>query len=304
VDQPNYFYAQGVAVIGVAGLTKVAEMICGDSPFDFFPYRSSSRLTKFFIDLDLDYVHDGSTRRHWVCDVLKELNAKQPAATGLPSREIIKVIEYLLHPDAFLFNGTVDRERAKQAIKTCLNTSGLTIAELPNGLVKLCLLHGEFVSTDYHEMPAEKLVTFKPSIFQVPSKPQNNRLVSVMLPFNASFNGTYDAVKCVADYMNLECLKANDIWENSTFMQDIFDLIFCAKVVVVDFTGRNPNVMYETGIAHTLGKTVIPITQSIDDIPSDLGHHRALKYLPNEEGYNELSHGLYKRLQTIVEKTA
>ncbi|PJB41103.1 MAG: hypothetical protein CO106_07460 [Deltaproteobacteria bacterium CG_4_9_14_3_um_filter_44_9] len=290
------------AVIGAGGLTKIAEMICGDSPFDFFPYRSSSYLTRFFIDLDLDYVHDGSTRRHWVNDVLKELNSKQPAAQGLPSREIIKIIESVLHPESFLFNDKVDREKAKDAMKVCLKSYGLTIAELPNGLVKLCPLHGEFVSTDYQEIPAEKLLTFKPSIFQVPGKPQNPRLVSVMMPFSTSFNGTYDAIKRVTDYMGLECLRADDIWENSTFIQDIFDLIFCAKVVVVDFTARNPNVMYETGIAHTLGKTVIPITQSIDDIPSDLGHHRALKYLPNEQGYKDLSNELYKRLKSIVEK--
>ena len=63
--------------IGVAGLMKIAEMICGDSPFDYFPYRSSSNLTRFFIDLDLDYVHNGSTRRHWVNDALKELSAKK-----------------------------------------------------------------------------------------------------------------------------------------------------------------------------------------------------------------------------------
>lgn len=50
--------------------------------------------------------------------------------------------------------------------------------------------------------------------------------------------------------------------------------------------------MYETGIAHTLGKIVIPITQSFNDIPSDLGHHRALKYLANDEGYRNLSNEL------------
>ena len=87
-------------------------------------------------------------------------------------------------------------------------------------------------------------------------------------------------------------------------MQDIFDLIFCAKIIIVDFTGRNPNVLYETGIAHTLGKTVIPITQSLDDIPSDLGHHRALKYLPNEQGYKDLSNELYKRIKVIYDKSA
>lgn len=120
------------------------------------------------------------------------------------------------------------------------------------------------------------------------------------MPFDAQFAGTYGAVKRVADYMNLECLRADDIWNNSTFIQDIFDLIFCSRVVVVDFTSRNPNVMYETGIAHTLGKIVVPITQSFQDIPSDLGHHRALKYLPNEEGYRDLSNDLYKRLKAIV----
>lgn len=60
--------------------------------------------------------------------------------------------------------------------------------------------------------------------------------------------------------------------------------------------------MYETGIAHTLGKIVIPITQSINDIPSDLGHHRALKYLSNDEGYRNLSNELYKRIKTIIDE--
>lgn len=285
--------------IGAAGLMKIAEMICGDSPFDFFPYRSSSNLTRFFIDLDLDYVHDGSTRRHWVNDALKELSAKKQPAPNLPSPEIVKVIEYLLHPDHFLFDEKVDREKALKAVQTCLKTYDLTVSSQSNGLVRLVPTHGEFVSTAHTEIPTEKLVTFKPSVFNVPSKPQNPKLISVMMPFSPSFSGTYTAIERVAQYMGLECVRADSIWDNSTFIQDIFDIIYCAKVVIVDFSGRNPNVMYETGIAHTLGKTVVPITQSVDDIPSDLGHHRALKYLPNEEGYRDLSNELYKRLQTI-----
>ena len=41
--------------IGPAGLTRLAEMICGDAPFTYFPYRSSSYLTGFFHELDLNY---------------------------------------------------------------------------------------------------------------------------------------------------------------------------------------------------------------------------------------------------------
>ena len=288
--------------LGAGGLMKLAEMICGDAPFNCFPYRSSSYLTRFFVDLDLEFVHDGSTRRMWVNDALKEINSQYSDEQTMPHPQMVKVIESLLHPEQFLGNQQADLQSALDAINQLLKTYDLTVVQQGNGLAKLCPAHGQFVSTAHPAPPTENLITFKPSVFHVPSKAQNDKLISVMMPFNAAFSGTYDAVKRVADHMQLECLRADDIWDNSTFMQDIFDLIFCAKVIIVDFTGRNPNVMYETGIAHTLGKMVIPITQSLDDIPSDLGHHRALKYLPNEEGYRELSNELFKRLKTILEK--
>lgn len=155
----------------------------------------------------------------------------------------------------------------------------------------------EFISTAHTEVP-KKMIQFAPQVFQVPIKPQNARLVAVMLPF--SLGKTYAAVKETCEELKLECLKADDIWENSTFIQDIFELIFTSKIVVADFTGRNPNVFYEVGIAHTLGKTVIPISQSIEDIPSDLRHHRALKYLPNPQGYTEFSEELGKRLKVLI----
>jgi hypothetical protein len=287
--------------IGAAAIMKLSEMICGDMPFQFFPYRSSHYLTRFFVDLDLDYIHDGSTRRIWVNEVLDELNKRQ-SAENMPSPEMIKVIEYLIHPDHFLFNEQVDRGKALEAVTAALKSNNLIISEQANGTVRLLPANGEFVSTSFEEVPTERVITFKPSVFQVPSKQLNEKLISVMMPFSSEFSATYNAVSRVADHMNLECLRADDIWDNSTFMQDIFDLIFCANVVVVDFTGKNPNVMYETGIAHTLGKTVIPITQSLDDIPSDLGHHRALKYLSNEQGLKDLSNELYKRLKVIYKQ--
>jgi hypothetical protein len=284
--------------LGAASILKLSEMICGDNPFDFFPYRSSSYLTRFFVDLDLDYVHDGSTRRAWVRNVLEELNNKQSPPI-MPSLELIKVIENLLHPDHFAFDEKVDHEKAIEAVSTILKSNDLSISEQPNGKIKIVPISGEFVSTSFEEIPTERLITFKPSVFQVPKKEVNKKLITVMMPFNSTFDPVYNAIKRVADYMKYECLRADDIWDNSTFIQDIFDLIFCANVVIVDFTGKNPNVLYETGIAHTLGKTVVPITQSIDDIPSDLGHHRALKYLSNTEGLRDLSNDLYKRLKAI-----
>jgi hypothetical protein len=286
--------------IGRPAILKIAEMICGNGAFSHFPYRSSSKLTKFFVDIDLDFVHDGSTRHLWVQEVLNKLNDQSNEHENLPNRDLIKVITSLVNPDYFLFDEKLDHKKAVEDVNKALKSSKLTLKEKADGQYLLATLAGEFISTEISEIEAVQQITFTPSVFKIPKKPINSKLISVMMPFSPAYRGTYDAIKRVADHMELECLRADDIWENSTFIQDIFDLIFCSRIVVVDFSERNPNVMYETGIAHTLGKNVIPITQSTNDIPSDLGHHRALKYLPNDEGFRNLSNELYKRIKTIV----
>lgn len=155
----------------------------------------------------------------------------------------------------------------------------------------------DFISTAHTEVP-KRMITFSPQVFAVPTKEQNKKLIAVMLPFK--YASTFDAIKTACDSLHLDCKKADDIWVNSTFIQDIFELIFTSQVVIADFTDKNPNVFYEVGIAHTLGKTVIPITQNIEDVPSDLRHHRVLKYLPNNEGYEVMIAELKKRLHTLT----
>lgn len=288
--------------IGRPAIMKLSEMICGNEAFTHFPYRTSSQLTKFFIDLDLDFVHDGSTRHVWVQEVLNKLNDQSSEHENLPNRELIKVITSLVNPDYFLFNENLDHIKAVNDVNKALKTSSLSLKEKADGQFLITTLTGEFISTEVREIDAIQQITFTPSVFNIPKRPTNSKLISVMMPFSPAYRGTYEAIKRVAVHMELECLRADDIWKNSTFIQDIFDLIFCSRIVIVDFSERNPNVMYETGIAHTLGKVVIPITQSFSDIPSDLGHHRSLKYLPNDEGYRNLSNELYKRIKTIIEE--
>ena len=156
----------------------------------------------------------------------------------------------------------------------------------------------EFISSAHSDTP-KKTIMFSPQVFEIPNKSVNEKLVAVMMPFNDSFAETFKAIKKACKEVDLDCKKANDIWENSTIIQDVFELIFTSKIVIGDFTGKNPNVFYEIGIAHTLGKIVIPITQSIDDVPADLRHHRVLKYLSNTEGYAKLQMELSRRLQTL-----
>lgn len=149
-----------------------------------------------------------------------------------------------------------------------------------------------------HEL-SKNNITFSPSVFRVPEIQLQEDLVAVMMPFSG-YDGVYNAIRNAAEKTGLKCLRADDIWQNTTIIQDIFDLIFRARIVIVDLSGKNPNVMYETGIAHTLGKLVIPLAQSISDVPSDMIHHRALIYLKNGEGLKALENDLYQKLTNLV----
>jgi hypothetical protein len=126
-----------------------------------------------------------------------------------------------------------------------------------------------------------KKLTFSPSVFDVPPLSIERDLIAVMMPFEKDFDSVYGSIRSAVRSIGKQCLRADDIWEESVIVQDIFNLIFRASIVVADLTARNPNVMYEVGIAHTLGKQVVPITQSMEYVPFDLRHHRALLYLCN-----------------------
>ncbi len=146
-------------------------------------------------------------------------------------------------------------------------------------------------------------IYFTPSVFQAPETAVDPLLVAVMMPFESKLKPVYLAIKAAASEQGLSCKRVDDIWEHSTVIQDIFSLIFQSNIVVCDFTGRNPNVFYECGIAHTLGKAVIPIAQHDSDVPFDLRHHRYLPYLNNAEGLSELTAGLSSRLKTLAGST-
>ena len=165
-----------------------------------------------------------------------------------------------------------------------------------NYVSQKCTNSGEDVSSD--NIIGRKIV-FSPNIFSIPSEPVDPQLISVMMPFNSAFDNVYSAISDAATEAQFTCKRVDDIWNHSTVIQDVFSLIFQSYIVVCDFSGKNPNVFYEAGIAHTLGKHVVPITQSEQDIPFDLQHHRYAKYLNNGEGLEKLKQELYTRFVTL-----
>jgi hypothetical protein len=107
-------------------LRAIAECVIGDakegSP-SFFRYRSSSRITEFFGDCDLDFVHDGTTRWAWTAARLEELLAEPvPQSHMLPPR-FARVLRVLLDK-ADAEDGDEDRSKAIEAINVPLRREG------------------------------------------------------------------------------------------------------------------------------------------------------------------------------------
>ncbi|MCC4766740.1 hypothetical protein FXW07_08970 [Methanosarcina sp. DH1] len=142
----------------------------------------------------------------------------------------------------------------------------------------------------------KKEIKITPSVFEIPKKSNVLNCVSVMMPFSAEFSDVYGCINDACYEVGMSCHKADDFWHHSVIIQDIFELIFRSSIVIVDFTGKNPNVFYEAGVAHVLGKTVLPIIQNGDDIPFDLRHHRYVLYRNDREGLKKLKRDLVSKL--------
>jgi len=127
-------------------------------------------------------------------------------------------------------------------------------------------------------------------------------LVSVMMPFDPGFDPIHAAICQAVSDAGMRCLRADDIWVHDVIIQDIVSLICRSRIVISDCTGRNPNVFYETGIAHTLGRDVLLIGQSEGDIPFDLRHLRFIRYLNNGEGRAQLTSEVARRVMTLASR--
>jgi hypothetical protein len=113
--------------------------------------------------------------------------------------------------------------------------------------------------------------------------------VFVLMPFNAKMTGVYtNHIKKMGEELGLTIRRADEIFSPKPFMEKVWDGICAAQFILADCTEKNPNVFYEIGIAHTIGKKVVLITRSDKDIPSDIKHFDYILYNYDPEGVGML----------------
>jgi hypothetical protein len=78
--------------------------------------------------------------------------------------------------------------------------------------------------------------------------------------------------------------RGDDFFGSDYVIDDIWNAIYHANGIIADCTGRNANVFYELGIAHTLGRRTLLLAQNQNDIPFDLRHRRYHLYDTSDDG--------------------
>ena len=122
--------------------------------------------------------------------------------------------------------------------------------------------------------------------------------VFVVMPFGGEFNEIYtNHIKPICRERKVTCLRGDELSGSDIIVSEIYQLIKNAGLIVADCTGRNPNVCYELGIAHTIGKDCVLFTRDISDAPFDLKHLRHYIYQYTPPGMKHFEQALVSNIE-------
>jgi len=101
----------------------------------------------------------------------------------------------------------------------------------------------------------------------------------VIMPFGGWFDRYYQEIyaKAITE-AGFEPIRADEIFTTGSVVDQVWEHICKAKVLLADLTDKNPNVFYEVGLAHARGKPIVLTAANLEDVPFDLRHLRMVIY--------------------------
>jgi len=92
-------------------------------------------------------------------------------------------------------------------------------------------------------------------------------IVFTVMPFSKGTEEVWKSgILAACRALGWECLRADMINSPGFVVPQIYDSISRADVIIGEMSDRNPNVFYEIGFAHALGKPTILLAASSDDL--------------------------------------
>lgn len=108
--------------------------------------------------------------------------------------------------------------------------------------------------------------------------------IACLMPFNRKFDKIKFALEDVCKTQGYTFRRSDDelIADNTDLRKSIIRMILEAEVILAVLDGRNPNVYYEIGIAHSMGKLVLMVAnlnrEDSKNLPADILSNRLITY--------------------------
>lgn len=105
--------------------------------------------------------------------------------------------------------------------------------------------------------------------------------VLFLSPFDKDGERLFETCQKILIGLDMFLQRTDNVVEKDDILMNIVTMILQAKLIIVNINGRNPNVYYELGIAHALGKQTILISKanySQDEIGFDIRQKRIIMY--------------------------
>lgn len=242
--------------------------------------------------LDAGYTHTWISYLMDVCGVPKEIERPEEGSKYLFCRALFETLagdpqrgqtairemaSYILTTERFDRNQRGEAQRVLPWFKDIARKAGLVV-------------------------PEERSMRVNP-VFERRDFEPDSKLCFVLMPFTEPWS--HRIYKKILTPILTECelnpMRADNLY-GQRIMEDIWISVNSAFVVLADVTGRNANVFYELGIAHTVGAKVILLTQEDGDVPFDIKPYRYIKYADNHDGYETLHEMLPQFVRHIREQ--
>ncbi len=217
-------------------------------------------------------------------------------ATGLGQEQRERVLQGVTHH--WVPSSKTNEKSIFEALKTEFKTSGsLDFVLILTERIRSTRSFYQDVGVDLEQL---ELLLSKYHL-RTSIAPRNVPYVFVLMPFNDSFRVIYEESIRPTLRDDLGCIveNADELHTTNQIIEDIFSQIRNADFLVADTTGKNPNVFYELGYAHALGKKVILLAQDAKDLPFDVKGLRHIIY--RSESHATLKSHLKQTAKVIVD---
>jgi hypothetical protein len=187
----------------------------------------------------------------------------------------------------------------KRIYKIRVEFTGSQIKLYENGALLLTAVDEAYSSGQFGLRTRKTNATFR-QVQLAASRP----VCFVVMPFSSELSFVYRTIQDVVKESGFNCIRGDERFTARPVIDEIKEDIARADLVIVDFSGRNPNVYYEAGLADAWKKSWIVIAQSVEDLTFDVKHIRTIIYSDRMGADVRLREELQRAIKETIAFTA